>query len=116
MWMAMQTEDGEADEEGEEEEQEEEKAPEIKVETTPNDRRFVTTNQARHCYTRYQEYHRCAAEKGEDSPDCSFFQRAYRSICPSEWVEKYALGRITMETCPPCCMQSLQRGLEALPS
>jgi cytochrome c oxidase subunit 6b len=84
-----QTEEGEANEEGEEEEQEEEKAPEIKVETTPNDRRFVTTNQARHCYTRYQEYHRCTAEKGEDSPDCSFFQRAYRSICPSEWVEKW---------------------------
>lgn len=44
--------------------------------------------QARHCYTRYNEYHRCVAQKGEDDPECSVFQRAYRSICPSEWLER----------------------------
>lgn len=29
---------------------------------------------------------RCTAEKGEDSDDCKIHQKAYRSICPSEWV------------------------------
>lgn len=45
--------------------------------------------QARHCYTRYNEFYRCQAERGEDAPECSVFQRAYRSICPSEWLERW---------------------------
>ena len=48
--------------------------------------RFPATNQARNCYTRYNEYYKCIADKDEDSPDCKFYQKAYRSICPSEWV------------------------------
>uniref|UniRef100_A0A0E0I461 Cytochrome c oxidase subunit 6b-1 n=1 Tax=Oryza nivara TaxID=4536 RepID=A0A0E0I461_ORYNI len=32
--------------------------PEIKIETAPADFRFPTTNQTRHCFTRYIEYHR----------------------------------------------------------
>ena len=74
--------------EEEEEEEEEDDKPHITVQTAPYDRRFVTTNQARHCYTRYMEYHRCAAEKGEDDKDCSFFRKAYRAICPGDWVDK----------------------------
>lgn len=74
--------------EEEEEEEEEEKKPEIKIQTAPLDIRFVTTNQARHCYTRYQEYHKCAKEKGDDAEECSFFQRAYRAICPGDWIDK----------------------------
>merc|ERR1712205_124617 len=46
-------------------------------------------HQARHCYTRYNEFHKCAAEKGEEAEDCVFFQKAYRSMCPSIWVEKW---------------------------
>ena len=42
----------------EEEEEEEEPAVEIKLETAPHDARFPTTNQARHCYTRYNEFHK----------------------------------------------------------
>lgn len=30
--------------------------------------------------------HRCVAEKGEDSTDCAYHKRFYRSICPDEWV------------------------------
>merc|ERR1712157_620731 len=71
------------------EEEEEEAAVEIKLETAPFDPRFPTTNQARHCYTRYNEFHKCASEKGEDAEDCAFFQKAYRSMCPSIWVEKW---------------------------
>merc|ERR1712010_262020 len=72
-----------------EEEEEAEPEIEIKLGTAPYDQRFTTTNQARHCYTRYNEFHKCAAEKGEEAEDCVFFQKAYRSMCPSIWVEKW---------------------------
>ena len=45
--------------------------------------------QARHCYTRYNEYHRCIAQKGEGAEECRVFQRAYRSLCPGEWLERW---------------------------
>ncbi|KAF4388437.1 hypothetical protein CsatB_008113 [Cannabis sativa] len=67
----------------------EEEAPEIKLETAPADFRFPTTNQTRHCFTRYIEYHRCVAAKGEDAPECDKFQKYYRSLCPGEWVERW---------------------------
>jgi len=73
----------------EEAEEEEEPQVEVKLGTAPYDSRFTTTNQARHCYTRYNEFHKCAAEKGEEAEDCKFFQKAYRSMCPSIWVEKW---------------------------
>jgi len=57
----------------------------------PYDPRFPATNQARNCYTRYNEYYKCIADKDEDAPDCKFYQKAYRSICPSEWVRGAAL-------------------------
>ncbi|XP_010521174.1 PREDICTED: cytochrome c oxidase subunit 6b-1-like [Tarenaya hassleriana] len=66
-----------------------EEAPEIKLETAPADFRFPTTNQTRHCFTRYIEYHRCVAAKGEDAQECDKFAKYYRSLCPSEWVERW---------------------------
>ncbi len=63
--------------------------------------------QARHCYTRYNEYHRCVAQKGEDDPECSVFQRAYRSICPSDWLERCAAPHL-------CCLGSLHKHLVVL--
>jgi hypothetical protein len=30
----------------------------VQIETAPFDPRFVTTNQAKHCYTRYNEFHK----------------------------------------------------------
>eukprot|EP00270_Netrium_digitus_P021582 TRINITY_DN92_c0_g1_i1.p1 TRINITY_DN92_c0_g1~~TRINITY_DN92_c0_g1_i1.p1 ORF type:complete len:101 (+),score=30.45 TRINITY_DN92_c0_g1_i1:126-428(+) len=59
------------------------------VKTTPLDFRFPTTNQAKHCFVRYNEYHKCIQEKGEDAPECAKYARFYRSICPGEWVEKW---------------------------
>ena len=73
----------------EEEEEEEAPPPEVKIESAPFDVRFPGTNQARHCYTRYNEYHKCVSENGEDDERCSLFQKAYRSICPGEWVERW---------------------------
>ncbi|EPS59241.1 hypothetical protein M569_15568, partial [Genlisea aurea] len=73
----------------EETEESEETAEEIKIETAPADFRFPTTNQTRHCFTRYIEYHRCVAAKGDEAPECQKFAKYYRSLCPGEWVEKW---------------------------
>lgn len=59
------------------------------IKTAPADFRFPTTNQTRHCFTRYVEYHRCVNAKGDDAGDCEKFAKYYRSLCPGEWVEKW---------------------------
>eukprot|EP00244_Chara_vulgaris_P004416 TRINITY_DN1873_c0_g1_i4.p3 TRINITY_DN1873_c0_g1~~TRINITY_DN1873_c0_g1_i4.p3 ORF type:complete len:135 (-),score=28.53 TRINITY_DN1873_c0_g1_i4:468-872(-) len=59
------------------------------VRTAPMDFRFPATNQSKHCFTRYNEYHKCIKEKGEDNPACTKYARFYRSLCPAEWVEKW---------------------------
>lgn len=69
--------------------QEVEETPGIKLETAPADFRFPTTNQSRHCFTRYIEYHRCVAAKGEGAPECNKFAKYYRSLCPGEWVDRW---------------------------
>ncbi|KAJ0025684.1 hypothetical protein Pint_08380 [Pistacia integerrima] len=66
-----------------------EEAPEIKLETAPADFRFPTTNQTRHCFTRYIEYHRCVAAKGEGAPECDKFAKYYRALCPGEWIDRW---------------------------
>ncbi|KAH1216122.1 Cytochrome c oxidase subunit 6b-3 [Glycine max] len=58
---------------------------EIELKTAPADFRFPTTNQTRHCFTRYIEFHRCLAAKGENSGECERFAKYYRSLCPGEW-------------------------------
>ncbi|KAG8063167.1 hypothetical protein GUJ93_ZPchr0003g17853 [Zizania palustris] len=78
-----------AEETTESAEEEAEEKPEIKIETAPADFRFPTTNQTRHCFTRYVEYHRCVAAKGEDAPECDKFVKYYRALCPGEWVERW---------------------------
>ncbi|XP_042057669.1 cytochrome c oxidase subunit 6b-1-like [Salvia splendens] len=76
-------------ESGDTAEQEAEETPEIKLESAPADFRFPTTNQTRHCFTRYIEYHRCIAAKGEEAPECDKFAKYYRSLCPGEWVDRW---------------------------
>eukprot|EP00228_Micromonas_bravo_P001801 CAMPEP_0203001048 /NCGR_PEP_ID=MMETSP1401-20130829/295_1 /ASSEMBLY_ACC=CAM_ASM_000894 /TAXON_ID=38833 /ORGANISM="Micromonas pusilla, Strain CCAC1681" /LENGTH=109 /DNA_ID=CAMNT_0049742501 /DNA_START=20 /DNA_END=349 /DNA_ORIENTATION=+ len=68
---------------------EEESAADIKIETAPFDPRFPQTNQAKHCYTRYNEFHKCKAQKGEDDEECEKYAKYYRSLCPTEWVTKW---------------------------
>ncbi|KAL6856249.1 hypothetical protein ACP4OV_019051 [Aristida adscensionis] len=84
-----ETEDSPSAEESGEAAEEADEKPEIKIETAPADFRFPTTNQTRHCFTRYIEYHRCVAAKGEGAPECEKFAKYYRSLCPSEWVERW---------------------------
>ncbi|ESR66742.1 cytochrome c oxidase subunit 6b-2 [Citrus sinensis] len=64
-------------------------ADEIELKTAPADFRFPTTNQTRHCFTRYIEFHRCLAAKGEESNECERFAKYYRSLCPGDWIEKW---------------------------
>ncbi|KAL4332787.1 hypothetical protein GQ457_07G023790 [Hibiscus cannabinus] len=66
-----------------------EETPEIKLETAPADFRFPTTNQTRHCFTRYIEYHRCVAAKGEGAQECDKFAKYYRALCPGEWIDRW---------------------------
>ncbi|CAK7338099.1 unnamed protein product [Dovyalis caffra] len=61
----------------------------IELKTAPADYRFPTTNQTRHCFTRYIEFHRCVAAKGDEVNECERFAKYYRSLCPSEWVERW---------------------------
>nr|ACW82405.1 cytochrome c oxidase subunit 6b [Larix kaempferi] len=90
---------------GEEETNEEDTVedPKVKIEdikTAPADFRFPTTNQTRHCFTRYIEYHKCIAAKGEGASECEKFARHYRSLCPGvarhyrslcpgEWIDRW---------------------------
>ncbi|KAI3496124.1 hypothetical protein L1887_38475 [Cichorium endivia] len=62
---------------------------EIELKTAPGDYRFPTTNQSRHCFTRYVEFHRCVAAKGDDASECEKFAKFYRSLCPGEWVDRW---------------------------
>ena len=63
------------------------------LKTTPIDRRFPSTNQARHCYTRYNEYYKCLSVKDGDTQECFPFKKAFLSICPSDWVERWEESR-----------------------
>ena len=42
------------------------RAPQVK--TSPFDARFPTVNQAKNCYTRYNEFHKCAPAAGATVP------------------------------------------------
>nr|AFK39313.1 unknown [Medicago truncatula] len=64
---------------------------EIELKTAPVDFRFPTTNQTRHCFTRYIEFHRCMTVKGENSGECEKFAKYYRSLCPGEWMQNCRL-------------------------
>lgn len=57
--------------------------------TAPEDPRFPATNQARHCFVRYNEYHKCLFERAEEDARCKFYKRAYESMCPAQWVEEW---------------------------
>ncbi|GIL89910.1 hypothetical protein Vretimale_17953 [Volvox reticuliferus] len=57
--------------------------------TAPYDPRFPNRNQARHCFVRFNEYYKCIYERGEEHARCQFYQKAYQSLCPSEWLESW---------------------------
>ncbi|KAJ8747229.1 hypothetical protein K2173_017307 [Erythroxylum novogranatense] len=69
-------------------------ADEIELKTAPADFRFPTTNQTRHCFTRYIEFHRCVAAKGDECNDCERFAKYYRALCPGEFNRKVSYMRL----------------------
>lgn len=75
----------------EEEPEPEPEAPQanVKVGTAPLDFRFPSVNQARTCYTHYNEYYKCINEKGDGSDECKYHKKFVNSICPNEWVENW---------------------------
>ncbi|CAH8314559.1 unnamed protein product [Eruca vesicaria subsp. sativa] len=56
----------------------------IELKTAPADFQLPTTNQTRHCFTRYTEFHRCTTAKGEESNECERLAKYYRALCPGE--------------------------------
>lgn len=58
--------------------------------TAPYDPRFPNRNQARHCFVRFNEYYKCVYERGEEHQRCQFYQKAYQSLCPSDWLEAWS--------------------------
>ncbi|KZW02868.1 cytochrome c oxidase, subunit VIb [Exidia glandulosa HHB12029] len=59
------------------------------LQTAPFDARFPNTNQTRHCWQSYVDYHKCINAKGEDYAPCKQFKRVFRSLCPIEWVSRW---------------------------
>ncbi|EPX70840.1 cytochrome c oxidase subunit VIb [Schizosaccharomyces octosporus yFS286] len=71
-------------------EQEEQETPQrFTFGTVGFDARFPNTNQTKHCFQSYIDYHRCINAKGEDFVPCKQFWHAFQSLCPSEWVERW---------------------------
>ncbi|KAJ9055485.1 Cytochrome c oxidase subunit 6B [Entomophthora muscae] len=60
-----------------------------KLETAPFDARFPNTNQTKHCWQSYVDYHKCIGAKGEDSSLCVQFFKNYNSLCPSSWIDRW---------------------------
>ncbi|KAH7277107.1 hypothetical protein KP509_39G034800 [Ceratopteris richardii] len=60
------------------------------IKTAPMDFRFPSTNQSKHCFTRFVEYHKCIRDRGDDAgPECDKYAKYFRSLCPDEWVERW---------------------------
>ncbi|CAG7820166.1 unnamed protein product [Allacma fusca] len=64
-------------------------ADEVKIGTAPFDPRFPNQNQTKHCFTSFVDYKRCTKLRGEDYAPCKYFEKAYNSLCPNAWVEKW---------------------------
>jgi cytochrome c oxidase subunit 6b len=63
------------------------------IKTAKIDMRFPSTNQARACYTRYNEFYKCKQQKSDDNEECETFRRAALSLCPMDWIEKWEDAR-----------------------
>ncbi|KAF8311084.1 cytochrome c oxidase, subunit VIb [Clavulina sp. PMI_390] len=61
----------------------------IVFQTAGFDARFPNTNQSRHCFQNYVDYHKCIAAKGDEFAPCKQFFRAYNSLCPNDWISRF---------------------------
>ncbi|KAJ8660840.1 hypothetical protein O0I10_003483 [Lichtheimia ornata] len=65
----------------------------LKLRTAAFDARFPNTNQTKHCWQNYVDYYKCVNARGEDFEPCKQFYRAFHSLCPNEWIEKWDTER-----------------------
>jgi cytochrome c oxidase subunit 6b len=83
------------------------------IAATGYDARFPNQNQTKHCWQNYVDYHKCIIAKGEEFRPCRQVGRqtnhtsmgvlargitdgvviqfflAYRSLCPSGWIQRW---------------------------
>ena len=59
-----------------------------KLETTPTNRRFPTTNQAKACYMYYNSWHQCKYDYSDEETECKKLKGWAMSMCPIEWVRR----------------------------
>jgi len=57
------------------------------------DARFPNQNQTKHCWQNYVDYFKCIQARGEDFAPCKQFWRAYHSLCPGEWIDRWDTQR-----------------------
>ncbi|BFZ64473.1 Cytochrome c oxidase subunit 6B [Saitoella coloradoensis] len=65
----------------------------IVLETAGFDARFPNQNQTRHCFQNYVDYYKCVHHKGEDFAPCRQFFKAFHSLCPNEWIDRWDTQR-----------------------
>jgi cytochrome c oxidase subunit 6b len=69
----------------------------VQLSTAPYDPRHPNTNQTRHCFQNYVNYHRCKrflSSEGKEAEDeiektCFPFKRLYKILCPNAWHEQW---------------------------
>ncbi|KAJ1451570.1 cytochrome c oxidase, subunit VIb [Pelagophyceae sp. CCMP2097] len=59
------------------------------IKTTPVDKRFPSTNQANHCWNRYNEWVMCLKKTDGDEDACKVMRQFAMSICPDDWSKKW---------------------------
>eukprot|EP00321_Phaeocystis_globosa_P004221 CAMPEP_0118812358 /NCGR_PEP_ID=MMETSP1162-20130426/2242_1 /TAXON_ID=33656 /ORGANISM="Phaeocystis Sp, Strain CCMP2710" /LENGTH=91 /DNA_ID=CAMNT_0006742077 /DNA_START=25 /DNA_END=300 /DNA_ORIENTATION=+ len=64
-----------------------------KLETAPTDKRFPTTNQAKHCYMYYNSWHQCKYDHSDEEPQCQKLRQWTYSMCPVSWIEGWETQR-----------------------
>mmetsp|Transcript_32779 Transcript_32779/g.63977 ORF Transcript_32779/g.63977 Transcript_32779/m.63977 type:complete len:113 (-) Transcript_32779:118-456(-) len=73
-------------------------AGKLKLQTPAIDLRFISSqNQAKNCWTAYNEMLKCQKEKGDDSKSCLIFKRASFSLCPNDWLNAWKEARLLRE-------------------
>mmetsp|Transcript_29439 Transcript_29439/g.41046 ORF Transcript_29439/g.41046 Transcript_29439/m.41046 type:complete len:115 (-) Transcript_29439:198-542(-) len=70
----------------------------FKLQTAAIDLRFISSqNQAKNCWTAYNEMLKCQKESGDDSAKCLVFKKAAFSLCPNDWLEAWKEARVWRE-------------------
>ena len=61
--------------------------------TTPRDNRFPSSNQALHCWNRYNEWLLCLKETAKNEEKCQVYRQYAVSICPDDWTANWDEAR-----------------------